>query len=210
MILALSIEIPFEKYVTGEFSYFNIGLNIIIPPLLMFFLILSIKTPSRRNENLVVMEVIGLINKKVGSDSEIRLDRKFRVIFNFIFGLLYSLSFVATFGFIFWALNELDFSIISIIIFIAFISLISFAGTKIRKRAKELVVEKEKESFFLTLFDLFSLPVIQLGKWLSNQWSKHNAIAVLLNSLLDMPFQIFVEFLEQWRFFMKEKKEKIH
>jgi hypothetical protein len=91
-----------------------------------------------------------------------------------------------------------------------FVSLISFAGTRIKSRAKELVVEKEKEKFLTTLFDLFSIPVIQLGKWLSNQWSKHNALAVLLNSLLDMPFQIFVEFLEQWRFFMKEKKGKIH
>lgn len=88
--------------------------------------------------------------------------------------------------------------------------MISFAGVKIRQRAKELMVEKEKETFLQSIIDLFSLPIIQVGRWLSNQWAKYNAVAVLFNSLLDMPFQFFVEFLEQWRSFLKEKKEKIH
>jgi hypothetical protein len=25
-----------------------------------------------------------------------------------------------------------------------------------------------------------------------------------------MPFQVFVEFLEQWRYYLKEKREEIH
>jgi len=27
--------------------------------------------------------------------------------------------------------------------------------------------------------------------------------------LIDMPFLVFVEFIEQWRYFLKEKKEEI-
>ena len=211
MLVAFAIEIPFDKYITHEFSYFTSGLNILIPPLLMFFLVLSIRPPSKNNAELVVMEVMKIVYQKERKGIyEIKLASPRGFILNAIIVLIYLLSFVGSFGLIIWGLKKLNFSLLSIIIFLVFSSLISFAGVKIRQRAKELVVEKEKEGFLRTFFDLFSLPIIQVGKWLSNQWTKYNAVAVLFNSLLDMPFQVFMEFLEQWRLFLKEKKEKIH
>ena len=90
-----------------------------------------------------------------------------------------------------------------------FTSLIAFTGTKIRKRSRELHVTEKKESFFQIIIDLFSLPVIRLGKWLLARWKKINILGVAFNVLIDTPFLIFVEFLEQWRYFLKEKKEDI-
>ena len=90
------------------------------------------------------------------------------------------------------------------------ISLIAFAGAKIRERSKELQVTEEKGTLLDFFIDLFSLPILRLGKWLSARFAKYNVIMVLLNSFIDMPFQVFVEFLEQWRSFLKEKKEEIH
>jgi hypothetical protein len=107
-------------------------------------------------------------------------------------------------------LLELNFSIFSILIFLLFISLISFAGVKLRERSKELDILEKKDSFLVFFFDIFSMPIIQVGKWLSGQWAKYNIIIVLINLLIELPFQTFVEFLEQWRYFLKEKKEKIH
>jgi hypothetical protein len=211
ILVAFAIEVPFDQYVTGQFSYFNLGLNILIPSSLMFFLVLSIRPPSKQNEELVVMEVMKIVYEREKKDVyEIRPTPKRGLVLNAIIVIFYLLSFVASFGLIIWGLQKLNFSILSILIFLMFISLISFAGVKIRQRVKELVVEREKEGFLRTFIDLFSLPIIQVGRWLSNQWTKYNAIAVLFNSLLDMPFQVFVEFLEQWRAFLKEKKEKIH
>ena len=211
ILIAFAIEVPFDKYFTGQFSGFTLGLNILIPACLMFFLVLSIRPPSKRNAQLVVMEVMKIVYQKEKKNVyEIRPPKKRGLILNSIIILLYLASFVASFGLIAWGLDRLNFSALSIVIFLMFISLISFAGVKIRQRAKELVVEKEKETFLRTFFDLFSLPVIQVGRWLSTQWAKYNAVAVLFNSLLDMPFQVFIEFLEQWRLFLKEEKEKIH
>jgi hypothetical protein len=62
----------------------------------------------------------------------------------------------------------------------------------------------------MIFIDLFSLPVIRVGRWLSAQWARYNIVVVLVNFLIDMPFQRFVEFLEQWRAFLREKKEEIH
>ena len=91
-----------------------------------------------------------------------------------------------------------------------FVALIAFAGLAVKNRAEELTVEEKKTGFFEFLFDIFFMPLVGLGRWLSNKWKKYNAITAFFNALIDMPFTIFVEFLEQWRYFLKEKKEEIH
>jgi hypothetical protein len=90
-----------------------------------------------------------------------------------------------------------------------FIALILFAGTAVGKRAQELTVEDEKEGFLSFLSDVFFLPIQGLGKWISNKWKKYNAIAAFFNALIDMPFSAFVEFIEKWRYFIKERKEEM-
>lgn len=211
MLLAFAIEIPFDKYVVGEFSYFVLGLNCLIPPLLMFFMVLSIRPPKKENLQMVIMEVMKVIYKTERRDVyEIKPLPKRRFILNAIITIFYLSAFVISFGLIIFGLNKLGFGILSIIIFLIFISLISFAGVKIRERSKELQVVDTKETFSTFFFDLFALPIIRVGKWLSSQWVKYNIIVVLINFLIDMPFQVFVEFLEQWRYFLKEKKEEIH
>ena len=94
-------------------------------------------------------------------------------------------------------------------IFIFYLSLISFLGIKIRERSKELIIKQEKETFLNTILDFFLLPVVRLGKWLSEKWAKLD-LALIIAVLIDLPFLIFVEFLEQWRYFLKKKKEEIH
>ena len=211
ILTAFAIEVPFDKYVTGQFNYLTIGMSVLIPPLLMIFLIASIRPPSKQNAEMVVLEVMKIAYERERKDVyEVRSRRKRGFVLNSIMTLLYLASFIASFGFLAWGLRRFDFSVLSIVIFLIFISLISFAGAKIRQRAKELVVEREKDSSLFILFDLFSIPIIRVGRWLSSQWVKYNAVALLFNSLLDMPFQAFVEFFEQWRIFVKEKKEEIH
>lgn len=211
ILVASAVEVPFDKYITHQFDYFTLGLSILIPPALMLFLVLTIRPPSKQNADLVVMEVMKIVYEREKKDVyEVRPRAKRGFILNAIIGMLYLLSFAASFGVMLWGLQKLNFSVVSIIIFLMFISLISFAGVKIRQRAKELVVEKERETFFHTFLDAFYLPFIRIGKWLSLQWAKYNIVVVLFNSLLDMPFQVFIEFLEQWRSFLKEKKEEIH
>ena len=90
-----------------------------------------------------------------------------------------------------------------------FIALILFAGTAVAKRSQELTMEVEKEGVLSFLSDVFFLPGQGLGRWISNKWKRYNALAALFNALIDMPFSAFVEFLEKWRNFIKERKEEI-
>lgn len=211
MLLAFAIEVPFDKYVTGEFNYQTLGFNILIPPLLMFFLVLTIRPPRKENLQQVIMEVMKIVYQKEKKDIyPIKSAKKRGFILNAIITIFYLLTFVISFGLIIWGLNKLNFGVLSMIIFLMFFCLISFAGVKIRERSKELQVLPEKTGFLTFLIDSFSLPFIRMGKWLSGQLAKYNIVIVLITALIDMPFQLFTEFLEHWRFFLKEKKEEIH
>ena len=126
-----------------------------------------------------------------------------------ILSFVYVLSAFVTFGLIYYTLNYFSFPITSIVIDIIFIALILFAGTALSKRAQELTMEEEKEGFISFLSDVFFLPMQGLGGWISAKWKKYNAITALFNALIDMPFSAFIEFLEKWRYFVKERKEEI-
>jgi hypothetical protein len=213
ILLALAVEYPIDKYWLHHFSLQGFGFNVIIPPILMLMLIATIKQPGKGNLGKVVMETMKITY--VSKEKDVYSIGSSYGQNNFVKGVIsviYFVTFIGMFYLVWWVLGTkyLNFSWPSRIIFILFFSLIIFAGTKIRERAKELSVENEGGGFFGFIFDWLALPFVQLGKWLSGQWAKYNIILVIIITLIDLPFQIFVEFLEQWRSFIKEKKEEIH
>ncbi len=211
ILVLLAIEIPLTKFITGYFNFISIGVDILGPTFLMAFLVITIRPPKKGNLEQVIMEVMKIVYERKTEDVyEVRTFPKRSFLVNAIINLFYLISFCFSVGLIIFGLYKINFPPISYIIFIAFISLIAFAGVKIRERAKELQVTVERGTFLGFLIDLISLPVLRLGKWLSAKWRRYNILAVLFSSLIDLPFQVFIEFLEHWRFFLREKKEEIH
>lgn len=211
IVSLLAIEYPATKIFTGEFKFWAIGVDILGPTFLMFLLVITIKPPKKENQEQVVMEVMKIVYETEKKDIyEVKIFPKRSAVFGAIINLFYFLCFCAVLALIIWGLYQINFPPFSYVIFVIFLSLIAFAGAKIRQRAKELQVIEEKETFFHLLVDPFAVPVIQLGKWLTVKWKRYNVIAAIFSALIDMPFLVFVEFLEQWRYFLKEKKEKIH
>ena len=207
VLIVLIVEIPLEKYFTDTINYVALGLSVAGPTLLMMLLVLNAKSTSEENYRRVVMEVMKLTYSKERRDTyEITIPKKKSSTVSFIYGL----SFVLSFGALGWGLDKLSLPILSIVILLFFLSLVAFAGTRIRSRAKELMIIKEREGILMGIFDLFSLPMIYAGKWFSGQISRYNILPLLLSFLVEIPFQLFVNFLEQWRNFLKEKKEEIH
>ncbi|MGD0576804.1 MAG: hypothetical protein ABSA74_01895 [Candidatus Staskawiczbacteria bacterium] len=204
------LEILIEKALGGKINTSVLVADVLIPTVLMFLMVTFIKRPSKKNLNIVVMETMKIAYKKDSHDVyEIKLHKKKSAGVKIILSLMYVISAFITFGAIYWALKSLGFPDTSIVIDIIFIALILFAGTAVAKRAQELTMEEEKEGFFSFLSDVFFLPMQGLGKWISNKWKKYNAFAAFFNALIDMPFSVFVEFLEGWRYFIKEHKEDI-
>jgi len=177
----------------------------------MLFLVLVSRPPRKENLEKVIMETMKITYESAKKDVyKIKFLPKQGYIIKGVIFLLYLATFFGVFWLVWEGLNKLNFSWLSKIVFILFLSLISFAGTRIRLRAKELSVEEGGTGIFGFILEWFSLPFVQLGKWMSNQWARYNVVIVMMVALVDLPFQIFIEFLEQWRYFIKEKKEEIH
>jgi hypothetical protein len=202
------IEVIIEKIFGGSINLLALFIDILIPTLLMTFLVITVKPPSKKNLQLVVMETIKIVYQKETIDTyEIKAKRRRSFFMRAILSLIYVAGAVVSFGVILWAFNLLDFSITSMVIDIIFIALILFAGTAIRARSRELSIEEESEGFLGFISDILLLPITGIGRFLSNTWKQYNAITALFNALIDMPFSAFVEFIEGWRYFIKDQKE---
>jgi len=210
ILIALAIEIPFDLYITHQLILINTAINIFFPPFLMFLIVSTIKPPQEENAQKVILEVMKIAyQQKNGKEYEIKKPLRRGWFLKGIINLFYLITFIFSFGLIIWLLDKLDFSWLSTVIFLIFISLICFTGLKIRQQAKELTLGREKESVWVFFIDLFATPLVQVGKWLSHQWNRFNILVIFFNLILEVPFQLFVEFLENWHRFLKEKKEEI-
>lgn len=207
------VEIPLALLIYGKFSTspaLTISVDIFGPTLVIFFIVATIKMPSKNNLGVVVLETMKIVYQKDKTDCyEIKMTKKIGPIAAFLISLFYVISAALVFGLIFFIFEKANFPMTSAIINIILIAIIIFAGLAVRKKAEELTVEDRKHGFLGFIFDIISLPVAGTGKWLSNKWKKYNAITAFFNAAIDMPFSVFVEFLEKWRSFIKEKKEEI-
>ncbi len=212
MLSLYTVEIFFTRYVLGgNFTPLALIINVLGPTFLMFLLIATVKLPPRENLPQATAETVKIVYETEKKDKyEIKSYPKRNFILNALITIIYFSTFIFSYGLIIWGLRKIQLPTVSQATFVIFVSLIAFAGIKIRRRAKELHIIKEKEGFLYFLLDLVSIPITHLGKWLSNKWKKYNILALFFSSLIDMPFQMFIEFLEHWRNFLKEKKEKIH
>lgn len=205
----LAIEMPIAKYF-GQFSNISYIVDVFVPTALMAILVLAVDQPPKGNLEKVIMETIKIAyNDETKEVYEIKRFKKRGPVFNFFISLMYAISFIISISFIYWSLSLINFPPFSCVIFVIFLSLIAFAGTKIREQAKELHMIDQKDSFLATITDLLALPIILLGKWFTLRWKRYNVISAAFNALVDMPFSVFVEFIEQWRYFLQEKKEEL-
>ena len=215
-IFVFFLEFPIAQFFHNlwewpHFTPLSIAISIFVPTLLMFLLITTIKLPDKKNIDIVTMEVAKIVYEGKKKDIyEVKIYPKKGFIIKTIVALFYIAGFALFCGIVSWGLSKIDLPPTSHVVFIIFISLIAFAGTKIRQRAKEIEIIERKESFLFFFVDLFAVPITHFGKWLSSRWQKLNIISKFFTMLIDMPFQLFIEFLEQWRYFLKEKKEEIH
>lgn len=206
----LILEIILTKIFGGRINIPSLIADIAIPTLLMATMVSTISPPSPKNLHIAVLETMKIVYKKEKIDVyEMKSSKKRGFITRFFLSLIYLMGAVVSLGAIYGLFNYFKFSTSSIIINFIFIALILFAGTAIRTRSKELTIEEESSGFLGFVSDILFLPITSLGGWMSNTWKQYNAIAALFSALVDMPFSAFVEFLERWRYFIKEKKEEI-
>jgi hypothetical protein len=67
----------------------------------------------------------------------------------------------------------------------------------------------EKTSFFTPIVDFFFMPILSLGKVFSEGVSKLNFFTFIFDFIIEAPFKLIIEVIEEWISFVKQKKEEI-
>ena len=209
VLIAFLVEVPFDRYI-GQYSEETLIANIAIPPVLMVLIVLwGLRRPPGKNESRVIEEVRRIIAGDIAA-YPLKLKSKRSILIRGFVVLLYALGGAATFGAMIYLLTLYNFSVLSQAIFIFFVSLIAWSGSKIREHAKELVFGEKPPGFIHDLFLFFTFPIVAAGRWFSRQLLRIRPLETILDVFIELPFKFFVEFVEQWRAFLKEKKQEIH
>jgi hypothetical protein len=128
---------------------------------------------------------------------------------NLAFNLLYMGMFILSIFVITSFLQMFHFNALSIVFFIFFLSLVAYFGLRIRGGRRELVLIEGRANFLGTFVDIFFLPLIRSGRWLSMRAPRINIFLFFLDFIIEAPFKATIKMVEGWLAFLREKKEEI-
>ena len=208
--MVLLVEIPFELFYYGSINFMSLGINMILPPVLMLTIVPTVKSPS----DMVVGKISRRIKSFIRPDNDITQSTfnlnpvKRTGLLQLIFTLAYSLVLLMIVFGIINVLDFLHFNVVSIAIFFIFLSLVLLFGFRIRYTATELAFSDDKEGFLNHVVTIFSLPFLNFGNLLSKSLSKFNFLIILLDFIIEAPFKNVVGFYDEWSGFLKERREE--
>ncbi|MBT4722706.1 hypothetical protein HOB30_03030 [Candidatus Falkowbacteria bacterium] len=210
MLLALVLEFPYDYYLAGEINYQTVSINILFPPILMFLVAIMISMPKKENTQEIMAQVKSIISHGCTTKKFILKNPKSRgKAAGFVFNLIYTATFVLSIFVLFGFLFELDFNLFSSLIFILFLTLVSFFGIRIRRPVKELLAIEKRDSLISSVIDFFALPFVSMGRWMSTKFSRINFFAFLMDFIIEAPFKLLISVFEDLFGFLKEKKEDV-
>lgn len=214
MIIALVIEIPVDRWLSAQkaIDFRQLAINTLTPPFILAFIGATIRPPGKKNEDGVVKKVQDLVYRGRERNAIVKPRKPLRrsALFAYVFRLIYALTFVVVFGLIVWALIALHFTPIGLVIFLLFLTIVSFFGIRVRLLAKELLVEDQKESLFTVIFDFFSVPILQVGRWIAIRTPKINVLLFFFDVIIEAPLKAVIEATEGFLGFLREKREEIY
>ncbi len=212
MVLALLLELPYEKFVIGEIKYIPIAINLLFPPLLMAIITLMIKSPGKSNREAVVSAVV---ESTQGGEPAFYKTRRLKtgrpsLGRRLSYGLIYVVTMGISFAALVYVLGRLEFNILSGTLFVFFVSLVSFFGLSLREQARAMKVVAVRDTLIGFVVDFFTLPIVAFGKWLSITFDKINIFVFILDYLFEIPFKTLLKVIEDWFSFLKEKKDEMY
>lgn len=212
MLFALILEYPVSKYVYGYVDTQSIIINSLFPPILMLVSISLFKIPGEQNTKRIYHRIIDIIDADKSFEEKIafmpKKQKEKRPILVFGFTIFYLLTFIITLAIIVEGLYLLNFNIISMCIFVFFLSLVTFFSYRIKQTLNEYR-QFEKEGIFEPIVDFFFMPILSLGKFFNRGLSKLNFFIFIFDFIIEAPFKFIFEIVEEWISFVRKRKEEI-
>ncbi len=209
MLLAIAIELPYDLLVSHTTTMLPLVVNVIFPPFLLAAIALTSGVSLKH-----VKEIQKGVRAIVYHSGELKLIFKVKKPWSqgtlaVVFAVLYVATFLVTFGLIGGLLLTLGFNAVSMIIFLLFLSLVTFFGIRIRQSCKEVIVPSSRGSIIGSLIDIFTLPILRAGRWISLRTPRINVFLFFMDFIIEAPFKMAIEVIESWLAFVREKKEEV-
>jgi hypothetical protein len=210
-VFAVILEVPASTFFGEVINPVSLAINIIFPATLLFVVILFTRMPGDANTAKIVEGINELVfvGKERKEPINLRAPVKRTGIMNTVFSFVYAVMFFISLYLIVRTLLYISFNWVSIIIFLFFLAFVSFFSFRIRKSVKEIIIVEPKENFFTLIMDFFYTPIVGVGKWMSEKFSRVNVFVFILDFIIEAPFKIFVEVAEEWTKYVRERKEEI-
>lgn len=210
-VFAILLEVPATKFFGEQINSVALGINIAFPAILLFVAVAATRLPSTANTEKIVKGIEEVVFAEKQRQQPILLKRPSSrsSVVNGIFGLFYMITFFFSFGLVIWFLREINFSLVSMVIFLFFLVFAAFFAVRIRRGPKYLVVVEPRENIFTFLWNFFYIPIISTGKWLSGKFSRINVFVFVLDFIIEAPFKIFVGIAEEWTKYVRERKDEL-
>lgn len=211
VLFAFGVEGTYERLFLHQIYWSSIFINTSIPPLLMIMVGILIQTPGQENSKRILQRMqIVLFDKdpKIVPPLVISKQAKVKTKLDLVFTLLWLLAFIVSFGGIWFLLGKLHFNYVSRFVFIFFVTVVSFLAYRINQTAHMYSVE-EKLGLITPLVDFFFLPIIQVGRRLTEGVAQVNIVLFVFDFLIETPFKGLFAFFEQWFVFLHQKREEL-
>ena len=208
---AFAIEGTYESIMYGSITWRSLLLNTGIPPLLMITVSFFLRAPKKDNSDRILKYITMIMSEntpKIGNSLIIKKVEDKRPILNIIFRTLWFLSYLLSFGFIAFVLTKLDFNRVSQGIFLFFLAIVSFLTYRISLMTKEYMVDGKQDPIW-PVFDFFFMPIVSVGRHLTEGITQINIILFLFDFIIETPFKGIFGFFEQWFFYLHAKREEL-
>lgn len=203
-------EGPVARLAGLDFSWLALFIDLLIPSLVMFLLVIFIRPPKDQNLRVVQKEIAKIIHQQNSEDVyEIDFRRKKNKVLNLIFIIISVICGIASMRFIFWLFEIGRVPWTSMYIDTVNVAMVVFAAMAIKQKSKEITIE-DHGNFIEFLLELFSIPLAKIGQWFSAKWKKYNIFSALFTAVIDLPFSALIRIVEDWRNFLKERSSEMH
>jgi hypothetical protein len=204
------VEVPLAKLFYEGFNWLTAFIDFLVPTAVMFFLVSIIRPPGNDNKKRVVKAVYSFVYTREKYDYyEVNARKRRRRLIDLVIGIVYLAIRLAVFAGIAYVFYFFRLPITSVIFDTLTIALTVYASVTIRNKSKELSVN-ERLSLWEFFLDMISVPVAKIGSILAAKWKEYNVVAFLFNFIIETPFAVILDVIEQWSNFLKERRAELH
>lgn len=206
-LIGMGIEIPYDVWVVGHIAVLPLVVNLFSPIVYMLLLGWGLTLPGETNTRAMRDYMDAMLYG--ASDSPSLYPSTKKSGYSRGFTVVYGILTAVVLGLVANTLMTLGFNVVQGVIFFVFFATASFLGFRLSRIIRELELVVTKQSFVNSIRDFIYMPFILLGQWLSEKYQKVNIIALILDTVIELPLKTILRLIRQWTSFIGEKRDDI-